>query len=138
MDYTGLFIYKHAGEFILLDTERSVRIGAFQTECQANRAWHIYITSGRKYEKAGPLTEKDKDIHEGGWRKMKTIPYNSSTPYALYCEDCGWVAGFYPEAVSEGSICTHCSHTLGRSGACYSYETGVWNEDALKEIYGGQ
>lgn len=60
-NFDGLFIYKHDGKFILLDTTRGVRVGEYDTESHANRDWARYIDSGRDSEKTTPYAEKDKE-----------------------------------------------------------------------------
>lgn len=66
------------------------------------------------------------------------LSYNVHTAdyEALYCEDCGWIACFTPEAMEEGSLCTACGHTLGTSGSCYDYATGEWNTWTLDQMWG--
>ena len=51
-------IYRHTSYLVLLDPEWEIRIGTYDDQAQAIRAWDIYMAQGRK---AGgfPVTEED-------------------------------------------------------------------------------
>jgi hypothetical protein len=46
--FKGYFLYRWGGKYILLDTERKIRISDFTYESQATRAWATYIAQGRQ------------------------------------------------------------------------------------------
>ena len=60
-DFSGLFIYKGgpAWDFILLDTDRGVRIGHFTHQSDAEQVWAKYVNSGRPRDKTESYTDLD-------------------------------------------------------------------------------
>ena len=59
-NFEGLFIYKLHGKFILLDTDRGVRVGETEDQSKAERLWNDYIIMGRSMDGCSEYTDEDK------------------------------------------------------------------------------